>query len=90
VVEIFIDPLNNGGSVFQMDDYRLMVNLNQVVLDSKGNYHDFAAWNGHDINTRVITGTLNQNTDTDNPTTGARTIGFTITDGDASNGDKCI
>ena len=44
VVEIYIDTLNDDGSLMQIDDYHFLVNLNNAVADQKG------TGSGKDIN----------------------------------------
>ena len=46
VVEIYIDTLNNDGSLMQTDDYHFLVNLNNAIADSKGT----ETGSGRDIN----------------------------------------
>jgi len=66
VVEIYIDTLNNDGSLMQTDDYHFLVNLNNAVADQKGTGSGMdAIWDCSIVSTVTIDGTVGDASDID-------------------------
>ena len=66
IVEVYIDTLNNDGSLMQTDDYHFIVNLNNAVGDQKrtGTGTD-TGWDCSIVSAVTMVGTLRDATDID-------------------------
>jgi hypothetical protein len=65
-IEFYIDTLNNDGTAMQTDDYHLIINLNEALIDDRG------TGSGKDysyviniVKSLKLQGTLNDDSDTD-------------------------
>ncbi len=61
-LEMMLDTLDNKGSHIQNDDYKFYVNVNNLLADSQA--YDMG-WDSGMIPAVVVTGTINNNADTD-------------------------
>ena len=65
-VEIYIDTLNNDGSLMQTDDYHFLINLNNVVADLKGTGSGKdISWDCNIVSAVTMVGTLGDASDID-------------------------